>query len=117
LGLVNQRGGGTVGFMRTLAMHGPTTVADLARMRPTSRQRMQQLADELVEAGLIEFIDNPQHRRSRLARLTRKGETHYRAMLQRMRELGAALAKDITEPDMRGATSVMRRLRERLSPE
>jgi DNA-binding MarR family transcriptional regulator len=116
LGLVSERGAGTVGFMRTLAMRGPTTIPDLARMRPTSRQRMQQLADELAEAGLIEFIDNPAHRKSKLARLTRKGETHYRAMLQRMRELGAALSKDLAETDMRGATSVIRHLRERLAP-
>ena len=103
--------------MRTLAMRGPTTVPDLARMRPTSRQRMQQLADELAEAGLIDFIDNPHHRKSKLARLTRTGETHYRAMLRRMRELGAALSKDLAETDMREATSVIRRLRERLAPE
>ncbi|MCE9521632.1 MAG: MarR family transcriptional regulator [Alphaproteobacteria bacterium] len=117
LGFVNEHGGGTVGFMRSLATRGPMTVPDLARMRPTSRQRMQQLADELESAGLIEFIDNPHHRKSKLAKLTRKGDTQYLALLQRMRDLGAALASDLAEADMRKAKSVIQHLRERLMPD
>jgi len=33
-------------------------------MRPTSRQRMHRLANELAAEGLVEFIDNPKHRSS-----------------------------------------------------
>ena len=44
---------------------GPLTVPQIAQMRPTSRQRMQRLADELAAEGLVEFIDNPGHRRSK----------------------------------------------------
>jgi len=39
-------------------------------MRPTSRQRMQRLANELAADGLVEFIDNARRRRSKLVRLT-----------------------------------------------
>jgi hypothetical protein len=35
-------------------------------MRPTSRQRMQRLADELAGEGLVKFVENPKHRRSKL---------------------------------------------------
>src|SRR5262245_49612422 len=105
MGFVSKRGGGTLGFLRTLALEGPITVPDLARMRPTSRQRMQQLADELGEEGLIEFVDNPAHKKSKLMRLTRKGETRYRGMLKELHELGAEISKGYGEADLRDATT------------
>src|SRR6266511_1883556 len=67
-GLITSWGGGAFGFMRSLALLGPLTVPQIAQMRPTSRQRMQRLADELGAEGLVEFIDNPKHRRSKLIR-------------------------------------------------
>ena len=71
-GLITGWGGGAFGFMRSLALLGPLTVPQIAEMRPTSRQRMQRLADELAAEGLVEFIDNPKHRRSKLVQLTRE---------------------------------------------
>src|ERR687898_3608352 len=44
-GLITSWGGGAFGFMRSLALLGPLTVPQIAHMRPTSRQRMQRLAD------------------------------------------------------------------------
>src|SRR5690349_23409452 len=79
-GFITSWGGGAFGFMRSLALLGPVTVPQIARMRPTSRQRMQRLADELAAEGLVELVDNPRHRRSKLVRLTRKGEVRYRAL-------------------------------------
>src|SRR5262249_56658064 len=60
-GLIASWGGGAFGFMRSLALLGPLTVPRIAQMRPTSRQRMQRLADELAAEGLVEFIRHPQH--------------------------------------------------------
>src|SRR5262245_49751000 len=83
-GLITSWGGGAFGFMRSLALLGPLTVPQIAQMRPTSRQRMQRLADELAAEGLVEFIDNPRHRRSKLVRLTPKGNARYRALNTRL---------------------------------
>src|SRR5262245_53419943 len=69
-GLITSWGGGAFGFMRSLALLGPLTVPQIAQMRPTSRQRMQRLADELAAEGLVKFVDNPKHRRSKLVQLT-----------------------------------------------
>src|SRR5262249_16900160 len=55
-GLITSWGGGAFGFLRSLALLGPLTVPQIARMRPTSRQRMQRLADELAAEGLVKFI-------------------------------------------------------------
>src|SRR5262245_42800407 len=73
-GLITSWGGGAFGFMRSLALLGPLTVPQIAQMRPTSRQRMQRLANELAAEGIVEFIDNPKYRRSKLVQLTRKGD-------------------------------------------
>ena len=82
-GLITSWGGGAFGFMRSLALLGPLTVPQIAQMRPTSRQRMQRLADELAADGLVVFVDNPKHRRSKLVRLTRKGDARYRKLSAR----------------------------------
>jgi DNA-binding MarR family transcriptional regulator len=109
-GLIAGWGGGTFGFVRSLALLGPLTVPQIARMRPTSRQRMQRLADELAADGLVEFIDNPKHRRSKLLRLTPKGDTRYREMNARLLSIASTLGAAVSEPDVRNTTEVVRQL-------
>src|SRR5260370_12132303 len=65
-GLITNWGAGTFGFMRSVALIGPLTVPQIARMRPTSRQPMQRPADELAAQGPQEFIANPPHLHSNL---------------------------------------------------
>src|SRR6266478_2952283 len=100
-GLITSWGGGTFGFIRSLALLGPLTVPQIARMRPTSRQRMQRLADELAAEGLVEFIENPKHRRSKLVRLTPKGETRYRELKARFLAIASTLGVGVSEGDIR----------------
>ena len=109
-GLITSWGGGAFGFMRSLALLGPLTVPRIAEMRPTSRQRMQRLADELAADGFVEFIDNPKHRRSKLVRLTGKGEAHYRELDARFLSLASELGSATGEADVRNATEIVRRL-------
>jgi len=109
-GLITSWGAGAFGFMRSLALIGPLTVPQIAQMRPTSRQRMQRLADELAADGLVEFIDNPRHRRSKLVRLTRKGHTRYRELNARLLEIASTMGADLSEVDVRKTTEIVRRL-------
>jgi len=109
-GFITNWGAGAFGFMRSLALIGPLTVPQMAQMRPTSRQRMQRLADELAAEGLVEFVDNPRHRRSKLMRLTRQGKTRYRALNARLLEIASTMGTDLSEPDIRKATAIVRRL-------
>jgi DNA-binding MarR family transcriptional regulator len=109
-GLITSWGGGAFGFMRSLALIGPLTVPQIAKMRPTSRQRMQRLADELASDGLVEFVDNPKHRRSKLVRLTRKGEARYRELSARFLAITSTMGADLTETDIRKTTETVRRL-------
>ena len=109
-GLITSWGGGAFGFMRSLALLGPLTVPQIAEMRPTSRQRMQRLADELAAEGLVEFIDNPKHRRSKLVRLTPKGKAGYRELNARLLSIASTMGGALGETDIRKTTEIVRYL-------
>jgi DNA-binding MarR family transcriptional regulator len=109
-GLITSWGGGAFGFMRSLALLGPLTVPQIAEMRPTSRQRMQRLADELADEGLVKFVDNPKHRRSKLVRLTPKGEARYRELNARLLSIASTMAGALGEAEIRKAAEVVRQL-------
>ena len=111
-GLITAWGGGAFGFLRSLALMGPLTVPQIAQMRPTSRQRMQRLADELAAQGLVEFIDNPGHRRSKLVRLTRKGEARYRESGARFLAIASSMGAQLAEAEIRNSTAILRQLSE-----
>ena len=114
-GLITTWGGGAFGFLRSLALQGPLTVPQIAQMRPTSRQRMQRLADELAAEGLVTFIDNPRHRRSKLVRLTARGAARYREMSARFLTIASTMGGDLSEADIQRATEVVRRLSEEMT--
>jgi DNA-binding MarR family transcriptional regulator len=109
-GLITSWGGGAFGFMRSLARLGALTVPQIAEMRPTSRQRMQRLADELAAEGLVEFIDNPKHRRSKLVQLTAKGEARYREMNTRFLAIASTVGVAVKDADIRKTTEIVRQL-------
>ena len=109
-GLITSWGGGAFGFMRSLALLGPLTVPQVAQMRPTSRQRMQRLADELAAEGLVKFVDNPKHLRSKLVQLTPKGEARYRELSARLLAIASTMGIALGEPELRRTTDVVRRL-------
>src|SRR5688572_30331236 len=109
-GLITGWGGGAFGFMRSLVLLGPLTVPQIAEMRPTSRQRMQRLADELAAEGLVEFIDNPKHRRSKLVRLTPKGEARYRELNSQLLAIASTMGLDLSEAEIRRTIEIVRNL-------
>jgi DNA-binding MarR family transcriptional regulator len=109
-GLITSWGGGAFGFMRSLALFGPLTVPQIAQMRPTSRQRMQRLADELAAEELVEFVDNPKHQRSKLVRLTPKGDARYRELNDRLLLIASTLGVDLSEADIQKSIEAVRHL-------
>lgn len=107
--------GGLWGLLRSLDIEGPQTVPQLARSRPVARQHIQKLADKLAADGLIEFVDNPAHRRSKLLRLTKKGAAVYAALTDRIQDMTEDLAQGMNAGEVRTAARVLRAIRERLA--
>jgi DNA-binding MarR family transcriptional regulator len=73
---------------------------------------MQRLADELAAEGLVEFIENPKHRRSKLVQLTPKGDAHYRELNARLLSIASTMCVALGEPDIRKTTEIVRHLSE-----
>jgi DNA-binding MarR family transcriptional regulator len=109
-GLITSWGGGAYGFLRSLAQLGPLTVPQIAQMRPTSRQRMQRLADELAAQGFVDFVDNPKHRRSKLVQLTRKGDACYRRLNEQFLSIASTMGGALSEADIRKTVEIVRHL-------
>jgi DNA-binding MarR family transcriptional regulator len=69
--------------LEALADDGPSTVPALARRKGVTRQHVQVLANALQEAGLVEAVANPAHRRSPRLALTPAGLRLFEAMRSR----------------------------------
>jgi DNA-binding MarR family transcriptional regulator len=71
---------------------------------------MQRLADELAAEGLVTFVDNPKHRRSKLVRLTPKGDVRYRELNARFLVIASTMGVALSEADIRRTIEIVRRL-------
>ena len=76
--------------------------------RPTAEG--ERLADQLAAEGLVKFIDKPNHRRSKLVQLTRKGDARYRELNARFLEIASTLGNALGEADIRKTTEIVRQL-------
>lgn len=74
-----------------------TTVPDIARQLGLQRQSVQRVADELVQAGLAHYEDNPHHRRSRLLVTTVAGRATLAAIQRAHRDWVAELEAAVGE--------------------
>jgi DNA-binding MarR family transcriptional regulator len=117
IGVVTPSGAGVYGLLRSLAEEGPQTVPQIARARPVARQHIQQMANDLVAQGLIEFTNNPAHKRSRLLRMTPEGERLYAELSARMAELAERLAADMEIDDLKTTVETLGRLKRKLADE
>ena len=102
------------GVLRGLRRHGSQTVPAMARMRPVSRQHIQGLVNRLHEEGLVEFAENPAHKRSQLVKLTAKGMLRTEEMAERERRLLLKLETDLSVHDIGRATETLRIVRRAL---
>ena len=71
---------------------------------------MQRLADELAAEGLVTFIENPKHRRSKLLHLTRKGDARYRELNARFLAIASTMGVALSEADIRKTSEIVRQL-------
>ncbi len=108
---------GKVSLMRSLMEEGPQSVAQIARARPVARQGVQRMADELAAAGLVEFVENPSHRRAKLARLTQAGWKLIGEAIAAELRWAARLINQFDEHEIEIARDVVRRLTRILAEE
>lgn len=101
-------------ILRSIALEGPQTVPEMARVRGLSRQRVQTLVDSLLNDQLVTRIDNPGHKRSKLVALTPQGESLFSTMREREKELFERLSEGLSEGELLQTLRVVRTLKDRL---
>jgi DNA-binding MarR family transcriptional regulator len=86
--------------MEVLHGRGPRTVPQVAREKDVSRQHIQVVVNALLAAGLVECLDNPDHQRSPMVKLSSAGARAYEAIRRRESRLLGDLAKRIPGADL-----------------
>jgi DNA-binding MarR family transcriptional regulator len=74
-----------------------TRLTDLAARLGVSKQAAGQLVDEMVEMGVLERVDDPQDRRAKLIRFSRRGRRGLLEGLAVLGELESELAASLGE--------------------
>jgi DNA-binding MarR family transcriptional regulator len=92
----------------------PEPVARIARNMGLRRQGVQRIVNELAEAGIVTFEDNPHHLRANLVVLTKKGQAAYAAALKIEVPWMRSLSEDIDPRSIDAARQLVAKLRERL---
>ncbi|MEL0107740.1 MAG: MarR family winged helix-turn-helix transcriptional regulator [Rhodospirillales bacterium] len=99
--------GGMRAVLENVITKGPQTVPELARVRPVSRQHIQSHVNALLKENLVEYLDNPAHRRSKLVQATEKGREIFTDLREREAEALSRLSLDIPAEDLKAARTVL----------
>jgi len=94
--------------------HGPASVAHVARMMGLTRQSVQQTADSLEAEGLIEYVENPHHRRAKLMKMTPKAQKALDYVEQQQADWANGIATKHALQDLQTTLAVLQVLRETL---
>jgi DNA-binding MarR family transcriptional regulator len=91
----------------------PKTVPVIAREMGLTRQSVQRNVDLLESEGIVEYLDNPAHRRSRLVALSTDGRKLYRRLQARQVRWATGLVDemDVGANDIGKTLATLRRLR------
>ncbi len=100
--------GAQMTLIRALGRQEPQTVPQLARAGSVSRQHIQAVVNVLDQAGYVERVPNPAHRRSPLLRLSPRGRRVVDETLRGEAATIARLRRGVGADELRKATAVLR---------
>jgi DNA-binding MarR family transcriptional regulator len=92
----------------------PLPMAQIARNMGLTRQSVRRTANVLKDKGLVEFQDNPDHRRAKLVAMTKQG----RKVLEKIKKLqidwSNRITQDLSSEELKTAVQIIRALCDRL---
>ena len=92
----------------------PLTVAQIARNMGLTRQSVQRLANVMAADGLIEFVENPHHKRAKVLRFTARGQTGMDRLTVIQVEWANTIGSAVAARELENALVVVRVLAEQL---
>ncbi|MCK9507068.1 MAG: MarR family transcriptional regulator [Pigmentiphaga sp.] len=92
----------------------PLTVASLARNLGLQRQSVQRLVDAMKEKGLVDFEDNPHHRRAKIVVLTEAGRTLFDELAVFQAQWANEISDGLSPEQLKSTISLMQTLQARL---
>lgn len=92
----------------------PAPVAHIAREMGLSRQSVQRIADLLAEDGLIEYQENPNHKRAMLVSLTARGKSAFEEATKLQVGWVNDFASGLKTEDITAALALLEELERRL---
>ncbi len=100
--------------LQVLQRGGPQTVPQIARVRFSSRQNIQIVVNRLQKEGLVNVLENPEHKRSVLIRLTEQGQVAISEASRADAELNSRVLPSFSQADLSSAAGVLNKLRKML---
>ena len=98
---------GLWGLLRNIKIDGPRTVPQIARARGLTRQQIQKLVDDAKAEGLVQFRQNPDHKRSRIVALTQDGTATFQRIDGTIRDAAQEMAEGFDIQDLDSALRVL----------
>ena len=86
------------------------TVPEIGRSMGQSRQATQRLVDVMSKGGLLELIDNPNHKRAKYIELTKEGRRIYDELYEKQRPWALEGARKLTETELEMTLSALRKM-------
>ena len=90
------------------------SVAQIARKMGLARQNVQRLADALERELIVEYLPNPDHKRAKLVRLTKRGRSALKNVDLRQEQWANTTVSDMSASEIQAAIDIVKKLRSRL---
>lgn len=100
--------------LQGLARDGSRTVADIGNDCDIPRNQAQKLVKALEKQGLVQMVDDPENKRTKLAELADSGRELVRSLDRREVELLSSLPLAATPADLRSAATALAAVRQAL---
>ncbi|MBM3556697.1 MAG: MarR family transcriptional regulator [Alphaproteobacteria bacterium] len=93
---------------------GPLTVPAIGRRAGLTRQAVQRVVNDLVSAGLVRLVDNPDHKRAKLIDYAPRGRRAHETISRHQITWANRLAAGLAARRLADAAALLRLLRQRL---
>lgn len=108
---VNGMSVGVRAVLDHLRREGACTVPRIAERQELSRQFIQRVVNDARDAGFVELVDNPAHRRSRLVHLTAAGREAIEAVVAREQALMGQVGGELTADELDATLRVLHHMK------